>query len=260
MKSKPAIVFVHGLIRPPFWMGQSFEYFRGVKAALADLPVSLHFPHLPTPASIKTRSEILTPFLKDIDADIIYLVGHSMGGLDCRYYASHHSDDHRIKRITSVASPHYGSPLANWVMQSFSPIAMIFRFLFAAGAADLTTFSCRIFNDQIIDRSDIEYFSYAAARPDWEFPIWLRLLVSKHVGNETSDGFVPVSSAQWGLFKELLHTDHLESSGWSLALPNESKNRPFDHIAFYRGLVNDFLKTSHNKLQEQHHERSGNID
>lgn len=234
-------------------MGRSFEYFRGVKNALADLPVTLHFPLLPSGESIKTRNEVLAKALESINSEILYLIGHSMGGLNSRYYVSNHPDDKRIKRLITVASPHRGSPLADWVMSSRSPPAMIFRHQYVNGVRDLTATACQAFNDNVLDRDDIEYLSYAAQRPRQELPIWLRPL-ARHVGDEPNDGQVPVSSAQWGDFKGLLHADHFEAAGWSLALPNNAEQRPFDHISFYRCLVNECITTYTQQLQEQSHE------
>ena len=261
MNSKPAIVFVHGLIRPPSLASYSFEYFKGIKKALSDLPVSLHFPNLPAGASIQSRADALSKSIRAIDAKTIYLIGHSMGGLDCRYYAHHHPEDQSIKRITTVATPHRGSPLADWTIHSRSPVAMMARYLYGDGIKELSCHACENFNRHITDRSDVEYHSYAAVRPDWELPFWLWLLFSRHMGKQAGDGQVTASSARWGHFAGLIHADHLEASGWSLALPSQAELRPFHHIDFYRRLINDFIATqlSHSKLQEQHHERSNHI-
>lgn len=241
MNKKPAIVFVHGLFRLPCSFGHSFDYFRGVNKAITDLPASLHFPLLPLNANIDDRAAILAKFLDSIDSDTIFLIGHSMGGLVCRYYANQYPDDQRIKRITTVATPHHGSPLANWVMQSYSPVAVISRSLLKNAIPDLTTTTCKAFNKDITDRSNIQYISYAAQRPHWELPVWMWVLLAKHAGDESSDGLVPVSSAQWGEFAGLLLADHLEATGWSIALPKQAEHRPFNHLDFYRRLINEFL-------------------
>lgn len=242
MNSKPAIIFVHGLMRPFFEVSLSFEYFRGLKSALVDLPVTLHFPVLPSGARIEARADPLAVAITAIEAKECCLLGHSMGGLDCRYYVNKHPNDQRIKRLVTVATPHYGTPLADWVMKSRTPLATLLRYQYADGVQALTTRACQRFNNNVPNRDDIEYLSYAASRPYWELPTWSRLL-AKHVGGEAQDGQVPVSSAQWGHFEGLLHADHFETSGWNLALSNCSERRPFDHITFYRRLIKDFIST-----------------
>ncbi len=45
------------------------------------------------------------------------LMGHSMGGLVSRYFADHFSQTDRVNRIVTLATPHYGSPLATLFAQ-----------------------------------------------------------------------------------------------------------------------------------------------
>lgn len=234
---KTAVIFVHGLFRPPSLWGSSIQYFRDVKTELASLFIPIYFPELPSSESIDVRSHALEKALEAISEKNIVLIGHSMGGLDCRYYAHMHPNDKRIKKIITIATPHRGSLLADWIMQSGSLLARIFRCKFAKAGQDLTVAACEAFNKKVVDRDDIKYFSYAASRPNNELPFWLMLL-AKHVGEEANDGQLTVSSAQWGHFLGVLHADHFETAGWNLGLPSKNKQRPFNYIGFYYRLVN----------------------
>ncbi|MDX2368786.1 MAG: alpha/beta fold hydrolase [Colwellia sp.] len=231
-----AIIFVHGLFRPPSLWGSSTEYFRNVKTELASLFIPIYFPELPSSESIDVRSDALEKALEAISEKNIVLIGHSMGGLDCRYYAHRHPNDKRIKKIITIATPHRGSLFADWVMQNDSLLARIFRCKFAKAGQDLTIAACEAFNKKVVDRDDIKYFSYAASRPNNELPFWLMLL-AKHVGEEANDGQIAVSSAHWGHFLGVLHADHFETTGWNLGLPSKKNQRPFNYIGFYYRLV-----------------------
>lgn len=231
-----AIVFVHGLFRPPSLWGSSTEYFRNVKTDLASLLIPIYFPELPNSESIKVRSDALEKALEAISEKNIVLIGHSMGGLDCRYYAHRHPNDKRIKKIITIATPHRGSLLADWIMKNDSLLARIFRYKFAKAGQDLTITACEVFNKKVVDRDDINYCSYAASRPTNELPFWLMLL-AKHVGEEANDGQVTVSSAHWGHFLGVLHADHFETTGWNLGLFSKKNQRPFNHIDFYYRLI-----------------------
>ena len=231
-----AVIFVHGLFRPPSPLGSSTEYFRNLKTELADLAISMYFPKLPSSESLEVRAKELTKVVEAVTADKIVLVAHSMGGLDCRYYAHMHPNDKRIKKIITIATPHWGSLLADWVMQGRSFLARVFRYKFGKAGQDLTISACEEFNKKVLDRDDITYSSYAASRPNRELPFWLRWL-ARRVGEESNDGQVPVSSARWGEFSGVLHADHFEVIGWNLGLSSKSKQRPFKHIDFYRRLV-----------------------
>jgi triacylglycerol lipase len=232
-----AVIFVHGLFRPPSLLGLPTQYFRNVKTELASLFIPIYFPELPNSESIEVRSHALEKALEAISEQNIVLIGHSMGGLDCRYYAHMHPNDKRITKIITIATPHRGSLFADWVMQSGSLLARILRYKFAKAGQDLTIAACEAFNKKVVDRDDIKYSSIAVSRPNNELPFWLMLL-AKHIGEESNDGQLTVSSAQWGNFLGVLRADHFESAGWSLGFPSKNKQRPFNHIDFYYRLVN----------------------
>jgi len=231
-----AVIFVHGLFRPPSLLGSSTEYFRNLRPALEGLAIPMYFPELPNPESLDVRATALAKVVKGVPEDNIVLIGHSMGGLDCRYYAHMHPEDKRIKKIITIATPHKGTLFADWVMQGGSWLALILRHQFGKAGRDLTTSACEAFNKKVINRDDIKYISYAASRPNRELPLWLRPL-AKHIGAEANDGQVPVSSAQWGTFVGLVHADHFETTGWSLGFTNKKNKRPYNHIDFYYRLV-----------------------
>jgi pimeloyl-ACP methyl ester carboxylesterase len=50
-------------------------------------------------------------------ADKVILIGYSMGGLASRYYLTKHLNDHHVKRLITIGTPHQGSAFAkawNW--------------------------------------------------------------------------------------------------------------------------------------------------
>ncbi|HHO67533.1 MAG TPA: thioesterase, partial [Gammaproteobacteria bacterium] len=87
-----ALVFLHGILGSDFvrrWW-PSFQYFRGLDTGLADFGVPMHFPVAPSAARIETRAGYLAAALAQIPEPDLYLVAHSMGGLDGRYLIQHH--------------------------------------------------------------------------------------------------------------------------------------------------------------------------
>jgi triacylglycerol lipase len=94
------------------------------------------------------------------------------------------------------------------------------------------------FNETVQDRPDVDYASYAGARPVSEMPCWYRpwtRMISKSAGD--NDSQVPVSSAQWGEFVKQVRADHLELVGWNLGFGAPAIERPFDHIRFYHEII-----------------------
>jgi triacylglycerol lipase len=56
-------------------------------------------------------------------------MAHSMGGLDCRYLISRiKPDDYTPLSLTTISTPHRGSPFMDWCQVSFILIYCIFTF------------------------------------------------------------------------------------------------------------------------------------
>jgi len=243
-ENRPAIVFVHGFlgfatIRLALI---TIHYFRNLPANLKHLAAACFFPQVPPAGAVAERAHCLATFLASLRHEPIFLVAHSMGGLDSRYLIHHLDPEKRIRALVTVATPHHGTPLATWFQQDNSWIAHAGRKIASPALHDLTPMACERFNKEVSDRPDVRYFSYAGCRQIREisrlFRPWARML-QENAGD--NDSQVPVSSARWGEFLGLLRADHLESAGWSFALPNKRQGRPFDHIAFYRKIVGDLL-------------------
>jgi triacylglycerol lipase len=241
---KAAIVFVHGIlgfdaIALP---GISIQYFRKLAENLSFSAADVLFAKLPIVGSIAERARYLRSFISCIGAQKLILIAHSMGGLDCRYLIQRFDPEKRVRTLVTVGTPHHGTPLANWFLQDKSWVAKLGKVITRPGIEDLATEACRRFNDAVPNRSDVRYLSYAGCRPIAEIPSLLKpfsRIIQDKAGE--NDGEVPVSSARWGDFRGELRADHLELAGWSFALPDRKIARPFDHIAFYRGIVQEIL-------------------
>ncbi|SEK83553.1 thioesterase [Nitrosovibrio tenuis] len=224
---RPVVVLLHGFLGFVKW--GPFEYFRGVKDALCHVDIDPLTPEVPTAGTIAERAEVLAHKLFRSNTPAFALVGHSMGGLDARYLITHLDPDRRIKSLITVSTPHQGSPLARWFLESRGPIQAYIRHIGDPGLRELTPEACRAMH--IPDRDDVHYMSYASCRPPGELPFWLRPY--GRAIDEDNDGLVPVSSAQWGQFRGVVRSDHIELIGWSLGLPDAQSGRPFDHLAFW---------------------------
>ncbi|MEO8552505.1 MAG: hypothetical protein ABI678_21155 [Kofleriaceae bacterium] len=113
----------------------SYNYFAHVERELRErFAAAGHelVPHviedLPT-ASIRRRSTRLAEFVQStaVDRDPIHLLGHSTGGLDARLVASPSTTSiqaaqlswlPRLRTITTMNTPHYGTPLASFFATS----------------------------------------------------------------------------------------------------------------------------------------------
>lgn len=235
-----AIVFVHGILgfSSHRVLGREIHYFRALPPRLNHGPVPVHFPALPRVGLIEDRARALADYLGTLGADHIDLIAHSMGGLDSRYLIHSLDPQHRVRSLTTIATPHRGSPLAQWTLEKGGPIYGWLRRISQPGVHDLTPQACVRFNEAVTDRADVRYHSYAGVRPVGEIPVFFRpwaRAIEKVDGD--NDSQVSLNSATWGEFQGILRADHLELAGWSFGWPGKPTGRPFDHIGFYRNLV-----------------------
>ncbi len=223
----PTLALLHGFLG--FSNSGPIEYFRGVRKALRKKHLGPLIPDVPAAGTIAERAEALARKLFCSDAPAFALIGHSMGGLDARYLITHLDPDRRVKSLLTVATPHHGTVLAAWMLESRGPVPAWFRYVGRPALDELTPAARTAM--PIPDRPDVDYSSYASQRPLRELPFWLRPY--GRVIPEDNDGMVPVSSARWGTFRGTVRADHVELLGWSLGLPDVRSGRPFDHLPFW---------------------------
>jgi triacylglycerol lipase len=238
----PLIVFVHGILgfEAITLPGLSIHYFRKLEQQLSLLELPILFPKLPAVGTIADRAKQLATFLSPYKEKDIYIIAHSMGGLDSRYFIHNYDPEKRVRVLATVGTPHRGTSLATWFINDTSLIAKIGRSISRPGIFDLTPEACHRFNELVPDRPDVSYLSYAGCRPVSEIsPLmrsWARGIQVKEGDN---DGQVAVNSATWGAFHEKVRADHLELVGWSCSLNNRKISRPFDHLTFYQEIVRE---------------------
>src|SRR5207248_9413797 len=108
----------------------------------------------------------------------------------------------RVLSLTTVGTPHRGSPFADWGVRRLKRVVgPVFRLLGLPeqGFYDVTTESCQAFNEQVPDVPAVRYFSVAGhCHGGWVSAQWLlpHAVVSRAEG--PNDGLVSQASARWG--------------------------------------------------------------
>lgn len=218
--------------------GKSQAYFRGVPEALADRGVEVHLVRVPALASVAERAAQLAQAVRSIDARKVNVIAHSMGGLDARYAISALGLSAKVASLTTVGSPHRGTPLADLGTGFFGDTLKL-RALFEklgvdlAAFYDLTTARMAAFNASVPDAKGVFYGCYLGHLPNGprgsSSLLWpaYRYLHGKAGEN---DGLVPVSSQSWGEVLGDIEADHWGQIGWSTA---------FDAPAFYTKVLDE---------------------
>jgi triacylglycerol lipase len=216
------LVLVHGLcgfdrvyaLRRPL-----LDYFPGVRECLEAAGNRVFLARVSPTAGVRQRAADLRRFLqREVPAGPVHVVGHSMGGLDARYMIARLGMENRVLSLTTVATPHRGTSFADWGLRRLGRLVVPFlRMLGIQDQAfyDLTTDSCRRFNEDVPDVPGVRYFA-VAGRCDRPFvgPEWLvpYSIVARAEG--PNDGVVSVASATWGEHTEVWVGDHLNLVNW----------------------------------------------
>jgi triacylglycerol lipase len=221
-KLQSPIVLVHGLLgfSAVRVLGKPLaKYFHGIEDDLEAAGNRVHCAGLSPTAGIARRAAELRTFVnREVPNEPVHVLAHSMGGLDARYMISRLGMHDRILSLTTLGTPHRGSPFADWGIRRLSltlkPVAKLFDVPDQA-FFDLTTESCQTFNADVPDVPGVRYFSVAGRCDNaWLAPQWLfshRVVTEKEGDN---DGLVSVTSATYGEATEIWDGDHLSLINW----------------------------------------------
>ncbi|MFO0878095.1 MAG: alpha/beta fold hydrolase [Gemmataceae bacterium] len=235
------IVLVHGLFGfTRIQMGRimRFDYFRGVIPALEAAGNRVLAASLSPTSSIACRADQLRSFLqKHIPDEPVHLVAHSMGGLDARYMISKLGMASSVLSLTTLGTPHRGSPFADWAAGHLAPlVAPVFDLVQASREAfdDLTAVRCKAFNEDVLDQPGVRYFSVAARHAHtWRNPTWSLSYPIVFRSEGPNDGVVSIQSAHWGESCEVWEGDHVSLINW----PQPGvKDSLADRLPHYRNL------------------------
>ncbi|MBI5509280.1 MAG: triacylglycerol lipase [Deltaproteobacteria bacterium] len=189
-----------------------------------------------------------------------HLIAHSQGGLDARYLISTLGYGDRVLSLTTIATPHHGTLIADaalgWVPNLPAEADYAFALIDKLGhgvtgtdvdlQAQLWGLTRRYvegtFNPQNPDDPRVRYYSYAGVTQAWPFvdretvdivnPGLLASYLTLKALEGENDGMVSVKSARWGAFLGVLAADHMDEVGQ----PMGATSKAFDHLAFYRAL------------------------
>ncbi|KAK7064377.1 Alpha/Beta hydrolase protein [Favolaschia claudopus] len=227
---KNPVVFCHGLLGfDSVTIGSALEitHWRGIKEVLQANGTEVLITRVPATSSPVDRAKVLEEKVSAVyPGRSVHLIGHSMGGLDCRYLTTHLTErKFSVLSITTIATPHRGSSFADHFLTTVGrermPSVLSLLDLLPNGGGDgkafesLTIESMRKFNEETPDDPSVRYFSWGATYDPglidtWKWP---HSVVLEHEGD--NDGLVSVASAKWGTYLGTLQgVSHLNLVGW----------------------------------------------
>jgi triacylglycerol lipase len=241
-------VLAHGLA------GSIDSYDPAIVAALQADGFYVLRDAVPPVESVATRAAVLATqvdtFITANKLDRVHLIAHSMGGLDSRYLISSLRYASKITSLTTLETPHRGSPLADLALGITHSLtasqedailaltdvlgpdvnsAQVHRAL-----VDLAEANAPAFNAANPDAPGVTYYSYAGYSTLFGVSNWNADDLCSSTGVETPspsslpgelqltgpivgglwlrphDGVVPIESAMWTGFLGCIPTDHLD--------------------------------------------------
>ena len=251
--TKYPVVLHHG-----FMGGGPRGKFVGAKAYLEGLGYKV-FETLVSP--VQTSEQRGKEFAAQVEAILassgsakVNIIAHSQGGLDARYAVSSLGLGERVASLSTLSTPHHGTPVADAALSRPGPIGqrILIRLINAMGdgrsgtsnsdamaaAKSLTTdYVDHFFNPANPDVANVLYQSWGAETGRGSGDITNPLLglpnVLLNLEAGPNDGVVPVSSAKWGTFRGVLQADHMDLIGVRVV----NGPRTFDHLKFLRALL-----------------------
>ncbi len=223
------------------------HYFKGLRTELMKHGFTVYHSNVSWADGVETRaSELrnnLIKILEKADSEKVHILAHSMGGLDARHmlFNFRHSDrlHERVASLTTVSTPHAGSPFADWGTDHLPYVIPIAQKLGLSlkGLEDLRTDKCRRFNEnpdvvafEKACESKIKFQTFAGTQKFWGVFNALKLsfyIIEKEEG--ANDGLVSLKSARWkdDYFRGVIeNADHLNELGWwdpSQIIENENE-------------------------------------
>jgi|SRR5215813_972402 len=251
------LVFASGFLVPQRLLG--INYFRGLKEHLQQ--VGAHaalFPEVPPVGTSDDRARVLADAIKQAYPEgEVHIIAHSMGGLDSRILIALNlhglSAPGRIASLTTLSTPHRGSPVADLLAGPRPDDAR--RILYdgisqavgllgvdTGALANLTTQAASAVPDVIATHKHIRFRSYFACGRPGLLSTCFALAPTHHyilgVTGQENDGVVAKDSAMYGEFQtKFWRCDHVDMIGHNLDTADLGGFQ-FNHFAAFDAIIN----------------------
>lgn len=217
---------------------EHWRYFRNIGSLLEHNGFEVYQANLSFAARLgETSFELADQIEEAVEkshSKKVHIIGHSMGGLAACVAISKHGTDEFVSTLTTIGTPHHGTPVADLGMEKVGRIfKKVSPLLKIDGFIDLTTEACSEMNSCfLIDeiKNDVHYQTYSSSCPeDLIFkPLLESYRIIKKETGEDNDGLVPVNSQCWSdkiwagsSYKNIeqkyfdFNADHINQCGWS---------------------------------------------
>jgi triacylglycerol lipase len=254
------LIMVHGI---GFRDLRFFNYWGRIPKELTNNGAVVYYGHQEAWGTIEDNAQCLREKIEDVlrenRCDKVNIIAHSKGGLDSRYMISRLEMGGKVASLTTISTPHYGSPLIN----VFNRLPdSIYRFIASQydrafrkvgdknpdcyrASKQLAPSFCAEFNRTVPDMPGVYYQSFTSVMKGMRSDPLLSLpyFVMSIISGKNNDGLVDEKSAVWGTFKGTVRNKYKRgiSHGDIIDLKREDY-KGFDVLEHYIKIVSE-LKT-----------------
>lgn len=263
------ILLLHGMgfhdTTPHHW------YWGRIPEALKQHGAEVYFGNQDGNATIEFNARLLVSVVKRIlretGAEKLNIIAHSKGGAEARCMISTMGMGDSIASVTTIATPHHGSPTIDWLLAHFDPIirmgsTVMDGIRLCCGDFDpqtylvireLSTGYMQDFNQRNLDDPRVYYQSFAflmkrpLSDPLMSIP---NAIVSCFEGK--NDGMVSLKNARWTNFRGIYsgtsqrgisHPDEIDYMRMPFTRKNSDEDRKISDITnFYLDVVRELKR------------------
>lgn len=254
MNTRYPVVLVHGIILKDI---KFFKAFGRIEKILKRRGFTVYTAKTDGFGTIENNAEQLKKHIESIlkteNAEKVNLIAHSKGGLDAIDMIANLGMEEKVASLTTLCTPHRGSPIATSllrlpkIMQKFIAfwINLWYR-IFGDKHPDALTVCKQLQSAPAKEQPPLpetiycQSFSATLERSRDDFVMGIPLAFYRRFGKDACDGLVPVSSAEFGVYRGNCTSDSLSHSQIVDFMAGKKKKEKI--YAFYVGLCEELAQ------------------
>ena len=258
METKYPIVFVHGIAIKDIWFVKAFGR---IDKHLKEEGYKIYKSKVDSFGTIENNAQILKDeiekILKEENVDKVNIIAHSKGGLDSKYMIQHFNMEDKVASLTTLCTPHAGSPIASSILKLPKWILKIIAFwinlayrICGDKHPDSLTVCKQLAEKEPVERETFNISpkvycqSYASqmkkTRNDFTLTIPY-IMFHYFAKGAITDGLVSVDSAVFGEYKGIAMDGNPISHSQIIGFAATKKKRERVYT-FYSNVCNDLVK------------------
>ena len=250
------IVLVHGIVLKDI---RFFKAFGRIEKELKKNGYKVYTANTDGFGSIETNAEQLRKHIREIlsneKTDKVNIIAHSKGGLDAKYMMQNLETDNVVASLTTLCTPHKGSPMASYILKYPEPLLKFIAFwvnfwykIFGDKQPDALKVCKQLKVQSMTENDAVDFkspaycqsFSTTMDKSRDDFIMSIPLLISHKMATDSSDGLVSVESSKFGEYRgNCISSSVSHSQIVDFAVNKKKRERIYE---FYLQLVNELAQ------------------